>query len=92
MNLLRKNTSYDVQEVRQDIQIFSDGPHSSVGYRSVWHSLKLNDRIILCLIVQNLVKELEPKGDVKVFQSHVISFNKWLICTVDQGCKIDDKS
>ena len=37
MNLSRKNVNYDINLVRQTIAELLDGPHSRVGYRSIWH-------------------------------------------------------
>lgn len=46
INFARKNVAFDMQEVRQTIVELLDGPKSSVGYRSIWHSLRLRGIIL----------------------------------------------
>ena len=62
MNLSRKNVNYDINLVRQTIAELLDGPHSCVGYRSIWHALKLRGIIVPRLVVQQLMQEMDPEG------------------------------
>ena len=62
MNLSRKDVEYDAQEVRQGIQALLDGPNSCVGYRSMWHSLRLQGMVVPRIVVQKLMVELDPDG------------------------------
>ena len=56
MNLSRKNVNYDINLVRQTIAELLDGPHSCVGYRSIWHALKLRGIIVPQRVVQQLMQ------------------------------------
>ena len=62
MNLSRKNVNFDVNLVRQAIEELIDGPNSCVGYRSIWHTLKLRGMIVPRLVVQQLMQEIDPEG------------------------------
>ena len=62
MNLSRKNVNSNVNLVRQAIEELIDGPNSCVGYRSLWHTLKLRGIIVPCLVIQQLMQEIDPEG------------------------------
>ena len=62
MNLSRKNLNFDVNLVRQAIEELIDGPNSCVGYRSIWHTLKLRGTIVPRLVIQQLMQEIDPEG------------------------------
>ena len=62
MNLSRKNVNYDINLVRQTIAELLDGPHSCIGYRSIWYALKLRGIIVPQLVAQQLMQEIAPKG------------------------------
>ena len=62
INLSRKNVNYDINLVRQTIAELLDGPHSCVGYRSIWHAPKLRGIIVPRLVVQQLMQEMDPEG------------------------------
>ena len=62
MNLSRKNLNYDINLVGQTIAELLDGPHSYVGYRSIWHALKLRGIIVSRLVVQQLMQEMDAEG------------------------------
>ena len=53
MNLSRKNVNFDVNVVRQAIEELIDGPNSCVGYRLIWHTLKLRGMIVPRLVIRN---------------------------------------
>ena len=44
------------------IQDMIDGPASSSGYRAIWHSLELEGLRIPRVVVQDLLKEIDPEG------------------------------
>ena len=62
MNLSGENVNYDVNLVRQTITELLDGPDLCVGYRSIWHALKLRGIIVPRLVVQQLMQEMDPEG------------------------------
>ena len=62
MNLSRKNVTFDINFVRQVIEELLDGPNCCVGYRSVWHCLKLRGIIVPRLVIQQLMQEIDPEG------------------------------
>ena len=62
MGLKRKNVAYDINNVRNRIQEEIDGPGCSGGYRSVWHTLRLEGMQVPRSVVQNTLKELDPEG------------------------------
>jgi hypothetical protein len=62
MNLSRKNVNYDINLVREVVEELLDGPDLCVGYRSIWHTLKLRGIIISRLVVQQLMQEIDPEG------------------------------
>ena len=49
-------------EARDRIQTIIDGPGSSGGYRAVWHTLRMEGTQVPRKKVQNLLKEIDPKG------------------------------
>ncbi|XP_028416576.1 uncharacterized protein LOC114540653 [Dendronephthya gigantea] len=60
--LKRRNTVYDEQLVRQRIEEELNGPGCMGGYRSVWHTLKLQGLQVPRDVVEQLVRELDPDG------------------------------
>ena len=62
MGLKRKNVAYDINNVRNRIEEEIDGPGCSGGYRSVWHTLRLEGMQVPRNVVQNTLKELDPEG------------------------------
>jgi hypothetical protein len=62
LGLRRKNNELDINFVRDRIQQELDGPGNSAGYRSVWHTLKLDGIQVSRETVQVLVKDLDSKG------------------------------
>lgn len=62
MGLKRKNVTYDMDDVRSQIQGEIDGPGCSSGYRSVWHTLCLEGMQVPRKVVQDTLRELDPEG------------------------------
>ena len=63
MGLKRKNVFYDINGVRERIKEEKDGPGcSGGGYRSVWHTLRLEGMQVPRKQVQDTLKELDPEG------------------------------
>ena len=62
LNLKRQNPEYNVDFVRNEIITLLQGPHSSRGYRSIWHSLQLNGTRVPRRVVELLLRELDPEG------------------------------
>lgn len=48
--------------VRQRISEIINGPGSSGGYRTVWHTLEMEGLRVPRIIVQDMLKELDPEG------------------------------
>lgn len=61
-NLKRRNAVYDQEHVRQRVEEILNGPGCMGGYRSVWHTLKLEGMQVPRDVVEQLVKELDPEG------------------------------
>lgn len=55
--------------VRRRIEEILDGPGSCGGYRTVWHTLRIEGFQIPRQIVQNLLQELDPLG-IELRQAH----------------------
>ncbi len=62
MGLKRRNVIYDINNVRERIQQEINGPGCSGGYRSVWHTLRLEGMQVPRQQVQETLKELDPEG------------------------------
>lgn len=62
MGLKRKNLPVNIDQVRRKVSEFLDGPGSSGGYRSVWHSLRMGGEIVPRETVRLILKELDPEG------------------------------
>ncbi|CAB4044964.1 Hypothetical predicted protein, partial [Paramuricea clavata] len=60
--LRRQLPEYDIDEARASIQSLINGPGCLQGYRSVWHTLQLRGVRIPRIVVQQLLKELDPEG------------------------------
>ena len=59
--LRRQLPEYDIDEARASIQSLINGPGCLQGYRSVWHTLQLRGVRIPRIVVQQLLKELDPE-------------------------------
>ena len=53
---------YDEEFIRQRINDILDGPGCVAGYRSVWHTLKLEGLQVPRDIVEQTIRELDPEG------------------------------
>ena len=51
-----------VELVRQRVRAILNGPGSSGGYRSVWHTLEMDGLRVPRVVVQDILKELDPEG------------------------------
>ena len=58
-----KNVSLEtIREARERIQPLIEGPASSSGYRSVWHSLKMTGFHVPRHTIQTLLRDMDPEG------------------------------
>ena len=62
MGLKRRNISYNIQEIRQELVKNLNGPGCSGGYRSHWHALRLKGIQVPRRVVEELCRELDPVG------------------------------
>ena len=62
LGLKRRRPEYDIAEVRNAVRRLLDGPDSCRGYRSIWHTLQLNGLQVPRMVVQQVMKELDPEG------------------------------
>ena len=62
LGLKRRQPKYKVDTVRTAIQAVIDGYGCLQGYRSVWHTLQLNGIRVPRIVVQELLRELDPEG------------------------------
>ena len=60
--LRRQRPEYNIDEVRAFIQTIINGHGSLQGYRSVWHTLQLRGIRIPRVVVQELLREMDPEG------------------------------
>eukprot|EP00795_Rhopilema_esculentum_P004031 gene4031-20206_t len=60
--LSRRLAEYDSNDIRNRIAQELDGPGCIGGYRSTWHTLRMEGMQVPCRIVQDVVKELDPEG------------------------------
>ena len=56
------NHNYIIEQVRQRITELINGPASSGGYRTIWHTLEMEGLRVPRIVVQDLVKEIDPEG------------------------------
>ena len=62
--LSRRNLNGQTQvvDVRKRIEEIVSGPGSAGGYRSLWHTLELEGLRVPTIIVQHLLREIDPEG------------------------------
>ena len=60
--LRRRMPDYHIDKVRERIQRELDGPGCMGGYRSIWHTLRLEHLQVPRHVVEGLMRELDPKG------------------------------
>jgi hypothetical protein len=58
----RKNSENVLEIIRQRIQEIINGPGSCGGYRTIWHTLEMEGFRIPHIIVQEMLRELDPDG------------------------------
>lgn len=56
------NSNCIVAQVRQRIRELINGSASSGGYRTVWHTLEMEGLRVPRIVVQDILKELDPEG------------------------------
>ena len=61
-NLRRRLPTYDIDLVRDRILRELCGPGSSSGYRSMWHTLRMENIQVPRHVVERLMRELDPDG------------------------------
>ena len=61
----RSDRQYNDENVRRRIEQIVNGPGSSGGYRTVWHTLRLEGYQVPRCVVQNLLKLVDPDGTVR---------------------------
>ena len=62
LGLRRRNAEYDIALVRNAIMSLLEGPDCSHGYRSIWHTLQMNGMRVPRLVVELLLREIDPEG------------------------------
>ena len=63
MESLDKQPSEEVlKAVRKRIKDIIDGPGSMAGYWTVWHTLELEGFRVPKIVVQEIIRELDPEG------------------------------
>ena len=60
--LRRRLPLYHLEEVRQRVAEELDGPGCMGGYRSIWHTLRLEGLQVPRHVVETTVRELDPEG------------------------------
>lgn len=60
--LRRQQADYDIGSVRAAIQDIVDGHGCLQGYRSVWHTLQLKGMRVRRIVVQEILREIDPEG------------------------------
>ena len=60
--LRRLRPDYDIDDLRESIQSIINGPGCLQGYRSVWHTLQLRGKRVPRIVVQELLREIDPEG------------------------------
>ena len=68
----RSQPSEDLlKHVRERIKEIIDGPGSMGGYRTIWHTLEMEGIKVPRIVVQEIVKELDPEG-TELRKSHCL--------------------
>ena len=61
-NLSSRLEKYDINIIKSEIVELLDEPDSKSGYRSIWHTLQRRGIMVPHLVVQKLLKKIEPEG------------------------------
>ena len=56
------HSDHIIEEVRERIQQIVNGPGSSGGYRTLWHTLEMEGLRVPRIVVQEILKEVDPGG------------------------------
>lgn len=51
-----------IDQVRQRVREIVNGPGSSGGYRTLWHTLEMEGLRVPRIVVQDILKEIDPEG------------------------------
>jgi hypothetical protein len=62
LDLCRRSVDFDEGEIRARIQQELDGPGCTAGYRSVWHTLRLEGFQVPRKTVERYLREMDPEG------------------------------
>ena len=62
LGLYRRSVDFDEGEIRARIQQELDGPGCMSGYRSVWHTLRLEGFQVPRQTVEQYLREMDPEG------------------------------
>ena len=60
--LKRRKVDYNLAVVTDSVRALLNGPDSHAGYRAIWHSLQMNGHRVPRLVVEEVVRELDPDG------------------------------
>ena len=60
--LRRQQPEYNIDQVRASVPTIIDGHGSLQEYRSVWHTLQLRGTRESRVVVQELLREMDPEG------------------------------
>ena len=69
LGLKRPNPQYNLKLVRGAVRVLLDGPESSSGYRSIWHSLQMNGMRVPRIVIEQLTRELDS-AEVQERKAH----------------------
>ena len=61
-NPSRKNVQYNINTVESAIRELLNGSNSLLGYLSIWHTIRLKGIAVPRIVVQELMKEIDPEG------------------------------
>ena len=86
VGLKRRNPQYNLDLERDNVRVLLDGPESSRGYRSIWHtSLQMNGMRIPRIVTEQLVRELDP-GGVQGRMEHRLKRTTYLNAGPNHSC------
>ena len=58
----KDDSNSTIQIARQYVSEIINGPGLSGEYRTIWHTLAMEGLQVPCIIVQDILKELDPEG------------------------------
>ena len=59
----KDDSNSTIQIARQYVSEIINGPGLSGEYRTIWHTLAMEGLQVPCIIVQDILKELDPEWD-----------------------------